>query len=751
MTSLIGRGRNRIDGPVKVTGEARYSADIRVAGLVHAVFATSTVAAGRIRRVDVAAAEHAAGVLAVFTHETMPRLARQPVFDLANVTGMSFSFLQDDRIVFAGQPIAMVLADTREQALSAAELVEAEYDEDTPVATLADGERHAHDVELLFGVMPAAYARGDIEAGLGRAEVQISASYSYPAHRHHPIELASTTAAWDRARLTVYDTTQGVSMTQINLCELLDLEPEDVRVVSRFLGGSFGVKGTFWMHTALTALAAREVGRPVKLVITRDQMTTTMGYREEQRQDMTLGATREGKLTAIRHHKLGATSMVDDIVEHSCNATTLLYACDNVDTAYRVAPTNAMTPTFMRGVGHSSGLFALESAIDELADELGIDPIEIRLRNHADVDPRSGAPWTSKSLKECYARGAEMIGWHDRDPAVGAMREDGWLIGYGMGTALHPVPPRERTELRLRLYASGQLRVEFGGQDLGTGTYTLAALVVADALGVPIDAVEVELGDTDLPRTGNSTGATHAAAVSSAAHLAAQGLIHRLAAIATTQARSPLHQADPDAITARDGRLRHPDGRTDRLGDVLARASLMTLDVMSEWDPASGLGTAAGTERRLAVHPASAFSYGAWFAIVAVEPDFGLVRVRRLAGAFAAGRILNEKTAASQIRGGAIMGIGQALLEATTTDPATARILNPGLNEYLLPTHADVPLIDVAFVEERDEQINILGVKGIGELPVSGVAPAIASAVYHATGRRIRDLPIRPEMLIQQD
>ena len=283
MTSLVGEGRDRIDGPAKVTGAARYSADIPVEGLLHGVFATATIAAGRIERVDVAEAQRAAGVLAVFTHETMPRLARQPVFNLVNVTGMSFSFLQDDRIVFAGQPIAMVLAETREQAVTAAELIEVEYDEQPPVATLADGEAHAHEVELLFGVMPAAHARGDIEEGLRQAEVRISASYSYPAHRHHPIELSSTTAVWDGTRLTVYETTQGVSMTQINLCQLLGVEPENVRVISRFLGGSFGVKGTFWMHTALTALAAREIGRPVKLVITRDEMTTTMGYREQQR------------------------------------------------------------------------------------------------------------------------------------------------------------------------------------------------------------------------------------------------------------------------------------------------------------------------------------------------------------------------------------------------------------------------------------------------------------------------------------
>jgi xanthine dehydrogenase YagR molybdenum-binding subunit len=405
-------------------------------------------------------------------------------------------------------------------------------------------------------------------------------------------------------------------------------------------------------------------------------------------------------------------------------------------------------PNFMRGVGQSSGLFALESALDELALELDLDPIEIRLRNHADVDPRTGAPWTSKSLKECYARGAEMIGWQQRDPSIGSMREDGWLIGYGMGTALHPVPPRERTEVRLRYHAGGHVRVECGGQDIGTGTYTVAALVVADVLGIPIDQIDVDLGDTDLPRTGNSVGATTAASISSGAHLAATGLIDQLCTLARSDPRSPVHEAEPEAISVSGGRLVHQDGRADPFDDILRRRQLMTLDVLGEWDPASGAATAAGVARRIPVGQGSSFSHGAWFAIVGVQPEFGLVRVRRLAGAFAAGRILNEKTAASQMRGGAVMGIGQALLEATTTDRETARILNPGLNEYLVPTHADVPPIDVAFIEERDENINVLGVKGIGELPVSGVAPAIASAVHHATGRRIRDLPIRPEMLL---
>ncbi|MBV8221522.1 MAG: xanthine dehydrogenase family protein molybdopterin-binding subunit [Solirubrobacterales bacterium] len=745
--ALVGEPRDRIDAAAKVTGGARYSADIAIDGVAHAVFATSTIAAGRIVRIDVTEAERAAGVIAVFTYETMPRLAREPVFDFPNI-GTKIAFLQDERIFYAGQPVAMIVAETREQAASAAERIQIEYAADAPVATLADGEAEARDLEMLYGALPAPYARGDIEEGLRQADVRLSERYSFPAQRHHPIELSSTTAVWDGSRVTVYETTQGVSMIQLNLCNLLNLPPENVRVVSRFVGGAFGAKGTFWFHTAYTVLVARELARPVQLVITRDQMTTTTGYREQQRQELTLGATREGKLTAIRHHKLAATSMVDDFTEPSCTGTTLLYACDNVDTSYRLAPTNAMMPNYMRGVGQSSGLFALESALDELALQLDLDPIEIRLRNHADVDPRSGAPWTSKSLKECYARGAEMIGWHTRDRAIGSMREDGWLIGYGMGTALHPVPPRERTELRLRLHASGHVLVECGGQDIGTGTYTVAALVVADVLGLPVESVEVKLGDTDLPRTGNSVGATTAASVSSAAHIAATGLLARLSALAVADPRSPLHEAEPDAISASGGRLIHQDRRGDAFADVLRRQQLMTLDVIGEWNPATGSASAAGVTQRIAVGQGSSFSHGAWFAIVGVRPQLGLVRVRRLAGAFAAGRILNEKTAASQMRGGAIIGIGQALLEATTTDRETARILNPGLNEYLIPAHADVPLIDIAFIEEHDENINVLGVKGIGELPVSGVAPAIANAVHHATGRRIRDLPIRPETLL---
>jgi xanthine dehydrogenase YagR molybdenum-binding subunit len=392
----------RVDGVEKVTGRAHYSADVHVDGLVHGVFAVSCVAAGRIERIDTARAEASPGVLAVFTPRTMPRLHRQPIYDFAKVMGMSFSFLQDDRILYAGQPVALVVAETREQAQAAADLIEVAYQEHKARATLADVEGEIYQPDNIFGVVPASYVRGEI----------VEASYTWPAQRHHPIELASTTAVWHGDELTIFETTQGVSMTQVNLVDMLGLPPENIRVISHYLGGSFG------------------------------------------------GKARSGRIprwrTAVRHHKVSSTSMVDDFAEPACAPSAVLYDCPNVETGYYLGKINAMTPNFMRGVGQAAGLFALESAIDELAEKVGLDPLEMRLRNYAEADLRSGRPWSSKSLRQCYERGAEMIGWHDRNPDVGAMRDGGWLIGYGMGTAMYPVPPRERTELRLRYSAGGR-------------------------------------------------------------------------------------------------------------------------------------------------------------------------------------------------------------------------------------------------------------------------------------------------------
>jgi xanthine dehydrogenase YagR molybdenum-binding subunit len=745
--TAVGLPLDRVDGPLKVTGAADYAADIRPAGLVHAVLHSSAVARGRVTHIDTSAAERAEGVLGVFTHESLPRLVQQPVWDLYKGNGMSFAPMQVDTIDYAGQAVAIVVAETLEQAQHASSLVQVEYETARPVATLADAD--VIDLDRVIGVLPAHYGRGDVDAGFAGASHLVRQTYAISAQRHHPIELASTTAAWDGDRLTLWETTQGVSMTQWNAAEALGLAPRQVRVISHYVGGAFGCKGHAWSHTWFAAQVARLIGRPVKLVISRDQMPTTVGWREEQVHDIAFAATAEGALTGLRHVKTSTTSPFDDFAEPSCNTTQMLYACPNVDTTYRLARVNAMTPAFMRGTGGYSGCYALECALDELAHELRIDPVELRIRNHADVDPRNGASWSSKSLRQCYAVAGERIAWGKRDPRPRSMTRDGLLVGYGMASSTYPVNQRELTEVRVRVFDDNTALVQCGSQDLGTGTYTIAAQVAADGLGLDVQRVDVQLADTDHPRAGNSTGATTAAAVAGAVHLAARGLRETIIELAVSDPRSALHGLRVAEVTVDAGRMTAPQhAGSDSYADTLHRHLMTSLEGFAQWDPASGVGTSAGRREQVARATTSSWSFGAWFVVVTVDPDLGLVRVVRMSGAWGAGRILNRKTAESQMRGGGVMGIGQALLETSAVDRRSARLLNPGLNEYLIPSHADVPEIDITFLDEQDLEINPLGAKGIGELGVVGAAPAIANAVFHATGRRIRHLPIVPEDLL---
>ena len=408
-----------------------------------------------------------------------------------------------------------------------------------------------------------------------------------------------------------------------------------------------------------------------------------------------------------------------------------------------------MTPAFMRGTGGYSGCYALECALDELAFELSIDPVDLRIRNHADVDPRTGARWSSKSLRQCYEMAGERIAWDQRDPRPRSMTRDGLLVGYGMASSTYPVNQRELTEVRVQVFDDNTALVQCGAQDLGTGTYTVAVQVAADGLGLDVHRVSVQLGDTDHPRAGNSTGATTAAAVASAVHLAARGLREKIIELAVSDPRSALHGLRVAEVIVDAGRMTAPQHNgSDTYTDTLHRHLMTSIQGFAQWDPASRMGDSAGRREQVARATTSSWSFGAWFVVVTVDPDLGLVRVVRMSGAWGAGRILNRKTAESQMRGGGVMGIGQALLETSAVDRRSARLLNRGLNEYLIPTHADVPEIDIAFVEEQDLEINPLGAKGIGELGVVGVAPAVANAVFHATGRRIRELPITPDKLV---
>ncbi len=746
MTTAIGRPLDRVDGHAKVTGAATYSAEIALPNMAYAVLVGAEVASGRVNAIETGDAERADGVLAVLTHHNLAKIAAQPplfpsLFGHA-APGETFFPMQDEVVHYAGQPVAMVVADSLERAQHAAALVRVGYQETPSTTTLDQGRNRAYEPEKVFGgLLPGRMERGDVDAGLAEAEVRVESTYRFAANHHNPIEPSATTAVWDGDQLTLYDSTQGITATRLTAAALLGISPTKIRVVTRFVGGAFGSKAMVWPHVTLAAMAARQVGRPVKLALTRPQMFTSCGHREEQEHQIALGATRQGRLTALRHLKLSPTSPFDDWAEPSIGTDAQAYACPNYQGVYRLIRANTMTPTFTRAPGEASGMFVLECAMDELADQLGLDPIELRLRNHADVDPISGNPWSSKGLKECYERGAERFGWQGRNPEPRSQRDGHWLIGTGMATAAYPVPafPGLQPQRALaRLYADGSAVVQCGTQEFGTGVATAMAQVAADGLSIPLDCVRFELGDTELPNTSSAVGSAGAGMVSSAVHTAATALRDQLVSRAVADARSPLHDADPSAVVIRDGRmmLRDQPEIGETYSELLRRNFLEEADALGAWNP-----TGADTGYAMT-------TFGAQFAEVAVDADLGLVRVRRMVGAFAPGRVLNRKTARSQLMGGMLWGLGQALLEGTHMDPRQGRWANASLGDYLVAVNADAPEVDVELVEIHDEVVNPLGVKGVGEIGQVGAAAAIANAVFHATGRRVRELPIAVEHLL---
>lgn len=744
MSAAIGQPLDRVDGKAKVTGAGRYSAEIAFANVAYAAIVGAEVASGRISSIETTEAERAEGVLAVLTHRNLAKIAAQPHLlpSLAgqSAPGESFFPLQDDLVHYAGQPVAVVIADTLERAQYAACLVRVRYVQTPSTTTLDQGREQAYEAQRIFaGFIPGRVQRGNAEAGLAQAAVRIDATYRFAANHHNPIEPSATTAVWEGDRLTLYDATQGITATQLTAAELLGVPPSKVRVITRFIGGGFGCKAMIWPHVTIAAFAARHVKRPVKLALTREQMFTSCGHREEQEQRIVLGATEEGRLTALRHHKLSLTSPFDDWAEPSLGVAGMAYACPNYEGVYRLIRSNIMTPTFTRGPGETTGMFALECAMDELAYQLTLDPIELRLRNHADVDPVSGNPWSSKGLKECYQRGAERFGWKGRNPVPRSQRDGNWLIGTGMATAGYPVYfPMQPQRARARLYADGSAVVQAGTQDFGTGSATAMTQVAADGLGLPVDRVRFEYGDTDLPNTAAAVGSAGSGMVSAAVYVAATTLRDQLIARAIADEKSPLCRAHPNAVVVRDGRmaLREQANTGEMYSDLLRRHFLADAEALGSWNP-PGQNTGYGLA-----------TFGAQFAEVAVDPDLGLVRVRRMTGVFALGRVLNAKTARSQLMGGMLWGLGQALLEATYMDSKLGRWANSSLGDYLVPVDADAPDVDVELVEIHDEAVNPLGVKGCGEIGMVGAAAAIANAVFHATGRRVRELPIHIEHLL---
>ncbi|MBL1078755.1 xanthine dehydrogenase family protein molybdopterin-binding subunit [Nocardia sp. 2] len=740
---LVGRGFDRVDGRAKVTGAAHYTAEIPLPGVVHAVLVGARIGCGSVRSVDIRAALNA-GALAVFTHENLPKVATiPPQFPSAYggpAPGQTFFPMQDGEIHYYGQPIAVVLADTFEIAQHAAELVTADYKHKDPLIRLDDGRDARYQPEKIFcGLVPAVQTRGDFEAAARSAAHTFDATYHFAANHHNPIECSATAAVWDGDTVTIYDSTQGINATQATVAAYLGISPSHVRVVSHYVGGGFGAKAMMWPHVTLAPMIAREIGRPVKLVLDREQMFYGTGLREEQEQRVTLTCDADGGFTGLRHHKLSVTSPFDDWAELSLGVAGQAYAIPHYDGQYQLVSGNIMTPTFMRGPGEASGMVALECAIDELAEELGVDPMELRLRNHAAIDPESGHPWSSDGYVECVRTAAERFGWSAEQRAAGARRDGDWLIGWGMGTAGYPVyAPGQPQRAHARLLADGSLVVQAGTQDFGTGVATTMAQVAGDAMGLEFDSVRVDIGDSDYPNIAAAVGSMGAGMISAAVHTACGDLLAQVMELAIGDSASPLHGRIAAELEVHQGRLRVRANPAvgETYSALLTRHHLIDMEAIGAWNPPD-----QNT-------PFGKISFGAQFAEVAVDPDLGLVRVRRMVGTFAPGRVLNAKLARSQVLGGMNWGLSQALMEATLPDVRDGSWANASLLEYLLPVNADAPEVDISFVEVEDNVVNPLGVKGLGELGMIGAAAAVINAIHHATGVRVREIPVRIEHLL---
>jgi xanthine dehydrogenase YagR molybdenum-binding subunit len=654
----VGTPMSRVDGRLKVTGGARYAAEFQVKDVAYGVLVLSTIAKGKIVKIDAAPAEKAPGVLAVITHRNADRV----VFpDKAKAlvdpkVGRPLQPLQDDQVHYHGQPIAVVVADSFEHATHAATLVRATYLEEkaildfteavangfTPHEGKTDGDKEKSPD----------YHRGDADKALGEAEVKIEETYSHPDEYHNPMELHATIAAWEDRKLTLYDKTQWVDNVQKQVAAAFGIDKDDVRVVSPFVGGAFGSALRAWVHVYITAMAAKHVRRPVKVVLTRAQQYTVPGYRPQTVQKVSLGATKDGKLTAIRHEATGKTSTIEEYTESTLNPTRFLYACPNVATQYRLAAMNVNTPASMRAPGEATGVFALDCALDELAYKLKMDPVQLRLVNHADEDPEKQLPWSSKSLKQCYQQAAEKFGWSRRNPEPCSMRDGQLLVGWGMATATWPTHRMPATVL-VRLVADGSAQVRTAASDIGPGTYTVMTQIAADALGLPVTRVKFDLGDSKMPQAPVEGGSMTVASVGSAVHEAALAAKQRVLTLASADELSPLHKAEAGGVTAREGRLfltNEPE-RGERYSDILKRHKQEAVEVTQESKPGR-------EQKKFSMH-----AFGAQFVEVKVDPDFGTVRVARVVSGFAAGRIINPKTAHSQAIGGIVGGLGIAQLE----------------------------------------------------------------------------------------
>jgi xanthine dehydrogenase YagR molybdenum-binding subunit len=708
MIPSVGAPRDRVDGRAKVTGAARYAFENSSENMAYAALVSATIPSGTITSIDAAAAKKVPGVLAVLSHLNAPKLASAQ----SPQPGQSGNFSETRLIPFAdatvhylGQHIAVVVADTLEQAQHAASLVTVTYDPHPARIVMTDFRGDAKDRAH------SAFAKGDADAAFAAAPVKIDQTYTTPYEHHNAMEAHSIVAAWDGDKLTLHDSSQNIFGVRTTMACMFGVPRENVHVTSPFVGGAFGSKGSTWPHVVIGVLAAREVKRPVKLMVTRKELFFANGHRPETEQRVRLGVGEDGKLAAVIHEGISQTNEICDYSERFTRPTRGAYATPNMRVANPTVDLHLSTPTYMRAPGENPGMFALESAMDELAIALKIDPVQLRIINHADVDPGDGRPWSSKSLKECYARGAERFGWSRRNPEPRSMKDGRNLLGWGMASALYPTH-RSPASARATMKADGTVVISCGSHEMGMGTATVMAQLAAETLAVPFERVRFEYGDTTLPQAPISAGSMTAASVGSAVFAACTALKQKLTEL------NGGAEPEPDAYSS-----------------ILSKHYLPSVEAQVDAKP-----------DQQETHSAQAF--GAHFVEVSVDPDLGIIRVPRIVSAFAGGRILNAKTARSQYLGGIVQGLGMALLEQTHLDHNLGSFTSVNLAEYLLPVNADIRSIDVILVEEEDTIVNPIGAKGIGEIGIVGVAPAIANAVHHATGKRVRDLPITIEKVM---
>ncbi len=716
----IGKAMSRVDGIAKVTGKAKYASEFEVRNVAYGYIAQSRIAKGRIVSIDTSEAEKQSGVIKVFTHLNAPKTKATKEPD--------FFALQSDKIVFSDQPIAFVVAESFEQARFAARLITAEYESE---------KSSTEPMKAATEEVKGSKMRGDATKALAESAIKFEAEYTIPIEHHNPMEPHGGIAFWEGDKLTMFTKTQGVKDVQSHLAKCFDIKPADVRVVSPFVGGAFGAALNPHYYTFLAASAARELKRPVKVNYTRRQMFTGHGYRPYTWQKVAIGADRDGKLRSIIHEAVGNTSTFETFSENPNDFGRTLYECPNYDTPYKLAKTDLPTPTWMRAPGAVTGAFALESAIDEVAYQLKIDPVEFRLKNYAEKDPETGKPFSSKALREAFKQGAMKFGWEKRSLETRSMRDGKWLVGWGVATGTwgsYQIP----ASVRITLNADGTARVASATADIGPGTYTVITMIAAEFLGVEPANVKFELGDSDFPTAPVQGGSFTTASVGTAAQGAALAIKKKLVEAAQKMSGSVLAGAAVEAIEMSGGFLALAADQTKRvaINDVMRSAGVSEI---------AETFTSMPDKIR---NNYTTQAHGAQFVEVKVDEDLGIVKVTRVVEATACGRIMNPKTSHSQEMGGVVWGIGMALQEETAIDHRYGRMMTTNFATYHVPVNADVRSVETAFVDEEDKIVNPLGVKGMGELCLVGIPAAIANAIFHATGKRVRDLPITLDKLL---